>query len=163
MAPSGRRTLLRVSGKRIRVAKHCLPFILNQAGARGWFFRWIINRRARADRREMPGCQPDEVEMTKLIADILLMLTGAYLALGLICSGPILWVGVRRMDPRARDGTWGFRLLILPGVLVFWPWLLGRWWRGAGEPPVEDTAHRRAAGEASRSAANPAAGDGRTN
>jgi len=29
-----------------------------------------------------------------------------------------------KLDPGARDGTWGFRLAILPGSIVLWPLLL---------------------------------------
>jgi len=76
---------------------------------------------------------------------ILLLLLASYLVLGALFA---LWFclhGVRRIDPHARMGSWGFRLLIFPGSTVFWPVLLGRVWRGSGHPPTERTAHRLAA------------------
>ncbi len=38
-----------------------------------------------------------------------------------------------RIDPDARRGTWGFKLAILPGLLVLWPCFVVRLARG-GEP-----------------------------
>ena len=64
--------------------------------------------------------------------------------------------GVSRIDPVAADGTWGFRLLILPGSAALWPLLLVRWLRagdGSG-PPTETNAHRRAARAARTSGAD---------
>lgn len=34
--------------------------------------------------------------------------------------------GVDRLDEKARGAGWGFRLLLIPGAMVFWPLLLGR-------------------------------------
>jgi len=55
----------------------------------------------------------------------------------------VLW-GVGRVDPAARDASWGFRLVVLPGTAALWPLLLARWVRAAG-PPTERNAHRDAA------------------
>lgn len=51
-------------------------------------------------------------------------------------------VGVRRIDPHARLGSWGFRVAIFPGVTALWPLLLARVLRGVEHPPEERTAHR---------------------
>lgn len=75
---------------------------------------------------------------------------GVYALLGLLFAIPFVLVGAGRIDPVAKDGTWGFRLLILPGVIAFWPLLARRWLDGAGAPPEENNPHRRAAREASR-------------
>ncbi len=53
-----------------------------------------------------------------------------YLALGLAFGVPFVWRGVERLDPAARGGTLGFRLLILPGCAALWPWLALRLLRG---------------------------------
>lgn len=69
---------------------------------------------------------------------------GVYVVLGVLFAVPFSWRGVGRIDPAATDGTWGFRLLIIPGVVAFWPWLAWRWFRGS--PPSEErNAHRHAA------------------
>jgi hypothetical protein len=65
-----------------------------------------------------------------------------YLALGLIFAIPFVFIGAGKVDPLAASGSWGFRLLILPGAALFWPLLARRWWSGATEPPAERTAHK---------------------
>lgn len=79
------------------------------------------------------------------MAAVFLIIAGAYLGCGLGLAAPLAWFGVNRIDPHAKGGSWGFRLLILPGTTVLWPWLLHRWLKGVQEPPEENTAHRRAA------------------
>ena len=54
----------------------------------------------------------------------------------------VIW-GVQQVDGAAVGSGWGFRLLILPGCLIFWPWLALLWMRGRSLP-VESSAHRRA-------------------
>ena len=80
------------------------------------------------------------------IATWVLRLIGVYLAAGLLFAPPFLFSGVRRIDPAASEGTTGFRLLILPGVVALWPLLLTRWVRGVSQPPEERGAHRQPAG-----------------
>ena len=74
---------------------------------------------------------------------ILFALT-AYSAIGLLFAVPFALSGVKKIDPGATHGSWGFRLAILPGAMVFWPLLLKRWANGATEPPVACTAHCQA-------------------
>ncbi len=66
-----------------------------------------------------------------------------YLAVGAVFALPFVVVGVGRVDPDARHGTFGFRVLILPGVVLLWPLLLTRWMQRGG-PPEERTPHKRA-------------------
>lgn len=82
--------------------------------------------------------------MSELLADLLVLLVEIYFGLGLLFAVPFVLRGAGAIDPTAREGTWGFRLLILPGSAALWPWLAWRWWRGAPRP-VEDNPHRRAA------------------
>jgi len=79
-----------------------------------------------------------------MIAAIFLILLGVYMACGLVFGISFALVGVKRIDPHAAYGSWGFRLLIIPGALAFWPLLLGRWMNGVHEPPEESNAHRGA-------------------
>ncbi len=69
---------------------------------------------------------------------------GLYLALGVVFAIPFVARGVRRLDPEAGAGTAGFRLIIAPGVVAFWPLLALRLLRDAG-PPEERNAHRQRA------------------
>ena len=84
---------------------------------------------------------------------ITLSVIGIYLLLGLIFSVPFVLKGAARIDPAAQGGSWGFKLLIIPGVCVFWPLLAKRWFGGVNEPPEECSAQRNCAacpkGEAS--------------
>lgn len=67
---------------------------------------------------------------------------GIYLGLGVLFALPFLARGVQRVDPGARGGGWGFRLMILPGVAALWPVLARRWLSGAASPPEPRDAHR---------------------
>ena len=80
-----------------------------------------------------------------MIAAVLLIILAGYLACGLVFAIPFVLVGVKRIDPHAAHGSWGFRLLIIPGTIALWPLLLERWMSGAHEPPEECNAHRRLA------------------
>src|SRR6185295_17783693 len=77
-----------------------------------------------------------------MIPTVFLILLGAYLACGLVFAIPFALVGVKKIDPHAAHGSWGFRLLVIPGTVAFWPLLLRRWATGEHEPPEECTPHR---------------------
>ncbi len=84
-----------------------------------------------------------------MIAAAILILVGVYLGCGLLFAIPFAFIGVRRIDPHVARGSWGFRLLIIPGAMALWPLFLKRWVAGLREPPEEGNAHRRVAGAAS--------------
>ena len=87
---------------------------------------------------------------------ILLGLAGLYLGIGLVFAIPFVLAGAQRMDPHARYGSWGFRLLILPGTMALWPLLLWRWIKGVSAPPEEHNAHRQPARpEAAKTSSHP--------
>jgi hypothetical protein len=75
---------------------------------------------------------------------ISLLALGVYLLCGCLFAIPFVWRGVGRIDPAALHGSPGFRWIILPGTILLWPLLARRWYQGAGSPPEENTAHRRA-------------------
>jgi hypothetical protein len=81
--------------------------------------------------------------LTLTAATWLVRLATGYLLAGVMFAVPfaLRWAG--RLDAVAAHGTGGFRLLILPGVILLWPLLLIRLVRGDRQPPVERTAHRR--------------------
>jgi hypothetical protein len=83
--------------------------------------------------------------MTHPLATLLAGLMFTYLALGSVFAVAFVTHGVDRIDPMARGAGWGFRALILPGSVLFWPLLLVRWAAGSVAPPVETNAHRRLA------------------
>jgi hypothetical protein len=79
------------------------------------------------------------------LATLFVGLAGWYAAAGIVFAVPFTVRGVGRIDPAASAAPWSFRLLIVPGTVVFWPLLLLRWAAGSVAPPVELNAHRRAA------------------
>lgn len=78
------------------------------------------------------------------VANTVVLIVGLYLAAGLLFAVPFVLRGVNRIDPAAPGSSWGFRLIIVPGVVALWPLLARRWLRGLS-PPEERNAHRRAA------------------
>ncbi len=90
-------------------------------------------------------------------AEAVVTLAGAYLAAGAVFAVPFLWRWARVLDPLAAHATWGFRVVVWPGVVALWPILAARLLVGSHGPAQEWTAHRRAAGRA----ASRAGGGGR--
>ena len=79
------------------------------------------------------------------LAQWLAVALASYAAIGLVFALAFVTVGVQRVDPSAKTGTIGFRILILPGAVAFWPLFLKRWLSGVKAPPGETNAHRRRA------------------
>lgn len=82
--------------------------------------------------------------MSESTATTLLLLVAVYLGAGLVFAVPFLARGASAIDDDAREGSWGFKLAILPGVCALWPLLVGRW---RGRPSRLATPHERAARE----------------
>ena len=75
---------------------------------------------------------------------LFLTIIGIYMAIGFVFGVAFAFAGAKVIDPGAATGTWGFKLLIIPGCAVFWPYLLMRWVKKS-PPPEEYSVHRRAA------------------
>ncbi len=83
--------------------------------------------------------------MIEPVTTCLLAIAGGYLALGSLFGILFSFAGgARRIDPGAEKGTWGFKLVIIPGCAIFWPYLLLRWVRSSA-PPQECSRHRQLA------------------
>ena len=82
-----------------------------------------------------------------LVADLIVLALGLYVLIGVLVALPFVVRGVNRIDPAAAGGSGGFRLLIFPGCVALWPWVISRWRRPA--PAAERNAHRDAARVAS--------------
>lgn len=88
--------------------------------------------------------------MSEFILQLTLWIGGIYLLIGFAFAALFVVFGIGTLDSRATSGTWGFRLLILPGSAFLWPLLARRCLRGTGVPPEEKTAHRCIANEEER-------------
>jgi hypothetical protein len=62
-----------------------------------------------------------------LLAEAILGSLLVYTACGLLFGIAFVTIGVARVDAAARGTSFAFRLLILPGVIAFWPLLAARW------------------------------------
>jgi hypothetical protein len=80
--------------------------------------------------------------MFETLAKAIVYSMAGYASLGLVFAVPFVCQGVQRLNSEAQGSGVGFRLLILPGVVAFWPTFLYRWMRGIAEPPVEKNPHR---------------------
>lgn len=65
----------------------------------------------------------------------------AYAIAGLVFAIPFVLFWAKRVDHAARGSSWGFRIIIIPGVAALWPMLAIRLLRGKTKP-IERTAHR---------------------
>lgn len=76
--------------------------------------------------------------------ELIIKAVRAYLFTGAIFSAFFVIFGIHRLDPGARGWTIGFRIMIFPGLCVFYPLFAIRWLRGKTKP-TERNAHRIAA------------------
>jgi hypothetical protein len=63
------------------------------------------------------------------MVELVLIVVLIYLALGVLFVIPFLIKGLTKVDEGAHGGTMGFKIIIIPGVIVFWPVLLRKWIR----------------------------------
>ena len=64
-----------------------------------------------------------------MILDIMFTIVTIYLSCGLIFAIPFIIKGVTDIDESAVGSSIGFRIIIIPGTMVFWPFLLTKWIR----------------------------------
>lgn len=62
-----------------------------------------------------------------IVLKIILAVAGLYLLFGLLFAILFVSKGVEKVDEGAHGGSIGFRIIIIPGTMVFWPLLLGKW------------------------------------
>ena len=62
-----------------------------------------------------------------MFVQIILILILIYLLLGVLFAIPFLLKGLAKVDDGAHGGTIGFKIIIIPGVIVLWPLLLKKW------------------------------------
>jgi len=61
------------------------------------------------------------------MVEMLLIMAAIYLLIGVLFVIPFLMKGLNKVDEGAHGSTIGFKIIIIPGVVVFWPVLLSKW------------------------------------
>jgi hypothetical protein len=90
-------------------------------------------------REELPDFK--DSHMSLAIAQLVVATFETYAAAGLGFTLIFLPRGLLRVDPRVAGAPATFRLVILPGIVAFWPLFAWRWIAGAREP-IERNPHR---------------------
>lgn len=65
--------------------------------------------------------------MAETIINIALVIITIYLLAGVIFSLVFVTKGIKQIDEGTHGTGIGFRLIILPGCIIFWPVLLKKW------------------------------------
>ncbi|HEV2674329.1 MAG TPA: hypothetical protein VGV37_07285 [Aliidongia sp.] len=63
-------------------------------------------------------------------ARIIVMGVELYGLVGIAVAVGFVTLGILRAMPHAGPVTWGARVLLFPGAMVLWPWVLRRWLAG---------------------------------
>ena len=63
------------------------------------------------------------------VAEAVVIALAVYGAAGAVFAVPFALRGAGVIDPAAKGGTWGFRVLTLPAVVALWPLMLVKWRR----------------------------------
>lgn len=70
-------------------------------------------------------------------AEILLSLIGIYAATGATVAVLLHVRGLHRIDPGVEHTSVFFRVLITPGLIALWPWMLAKWRKIASGQPAQ--------------------------
>jgi hypothetical protein len=73
------------------------------------------------------------------MVEVVLIIVLIYLLLGVLFVIPFLIKGLTKVDEGAHGGTIGFKIIIIPGVIVFWPVLLSKWMKNKNHKDTKDT------------------------
>ncbi|HRI21020.1 MAG TPA: hypothetical protein PLA68_08695 [Panacibacter sp.] len=65
--------------------------------------------------------------MLTTIVSVLLIAIAAYLFAGMVFTIFFQAKGLSKIDEGVHGSSWGFRIIIIPGCIVFWVVLLRKW------------------------------------
>lgn len=68
--------------------------------------------------------------MVLTIANSLVIAVAIYALIGVVFALVFAFRGAGTIDPMAKGGSWGFRILIIPASAALWPLLARRWLGG---------------------------------
>jgi len=62
-----------------------------------------------------------------MVVQIIISIVGVYISCGILFAVPFVIKGVTKVDEGTHGTNLGFRIVIIPGTIVFWPLLLSKW------------------------------------
>lgn len=65
--------------------------------------------------------------MFSVLIEFILIGIAIYVVAGFVFAMTFISKGIHRIDEGAHGTGWGFKLIIIPGTIVFWPLLLKKW------------------------------------
>jgi hypothetical protein len=60
-------------------------------------------------------------------------LLGLYLLCGFLFAMVFIFKGINKVDEGAHGSSAGFKIIIIPGIMVFWPVLMKKWIRASNQ------------------------------
>jgi hypothetical protein len=73
--------------------------------------------------------------MPETAARIIVTVLAVYVTAGALFALAFVAAGAARVDTRAAGAGWGFRAVVFPGAVLFWPLLARRWSRARRNAP----------------------------
>lgn len=62
-----------------------------------------------------------------MIMEFIFGVVAIYLFCGILFAIAFIFKGVRMVDEGAHNASLGFKIIIIPGTIIFWPVLLRKW------------------------------------
>ncbi len=81
--------------------------------------------------------------MLVTIVSVVLVVFVIYLGAGVLFTIPFQIKGLRKIDEGVHGSSVGFRIIIIPGCIIFWPILFERWMQAERASSVDkDASHK---------------------
>jgi hypothetical protein len=61
------------------------------------------------------------------IIQIILIILLVFLIIGVLFTFFFITRGLEKVDEDTKGSTWGFKVIIIPGCILLWPFLLQKW------------------------------------
>ena len=62
-----------------------------------------------------------------MFINLVFTIVGLYLFCGFVFALVFVFKGVQAVDEGAKDSTLGFKIIIIPATMIFWPLLFVKW------------------------------------
>jgi len=69
-----------------------------------------------------------------MIIHLIFTIVGIYLICGFVFALAFVFKGAQVIDETAENATLGFKIMIIPASMVFWPMLLIKWIKASKNP-----------------------------